>query len=329
MGNDLNDLLYLARIVEHGSLSAASDALGVSKSLLSQHLARLEERIGVRLIHRTTRKLHITEVGQRYYERCRSVLEEVARADEVIEDVRGVPRGIVRVTSPVNFAQAVLAPVFCDFMRDYPEVEVVLEVTNREVDLISEGFDVALRIAPSVRTSSCVVRTFPVPRHVLVASPQLLARYGEPREPEDLRQLPSVSGMRGCADRPLWQLDDGRGTVRQIAHRPRLRTEDLIMLRHAALAGCGVAELPPLLCRADLAAGTLVRVLPKWALPEMNLYVLFLSRAGMTPALRCFIDFLSLRMREDLRSAIEGSMSMNLTAREAGPAAGASLRRVG
>ena len=147
MSSDLNDLLYFARIVEHGSLSAASEALGVSKSLLSQHLARLEGRIGVRLIHRTTRKLQVTEVGQRYYERCRSVLEEIARADEVIADARGTPRGLVRVACPVNFAQMVMVPVFVDFMRSHPEVELAVEVTNREIDLIGEHCDVALRIA--------------------------------------------------------------------------------------------------------------------------------------------------------------------------------------
>ncbi len=312
MSSDLNDLLYFARIVEHGSLSAASEALGVSKSLLSQHLARLEGRIGVRLIHRTTRKLQVTEVGQRYYERCRSVLEEIARADEVIADARGTPRGLVRVACPVNFAQMVLAPVFVDFMRSHPEVELAVEVTNREIDLIGEHCDVALRIASNVRTSSYVVRTYPVARHVLVASPRFIAEHGPLRVPEDLRGRPSLCGIRGSSDRPVWTLEDGRGTSRLISHSPRLRTEDLVLLQQAALDACGIAELPPVVCRDELAAGSLVRLLPQWSLPEMNLYVLFLARSGLAPAVRCFVDYLSMRMREGLGASIAGAAPLSL-----------------
>ena len=326
MGADLNDLLYFARIVEHGSLSAASTALGVSKSLLSQHLARLEERIGVRLIHRTTRKLQVTEVGRRYYERCRGVLEAALRADEVIDDFRGVPRGLVRVSCPVNFAQLILAPVFSDFMRAYPEIELALEVTNREVDLISDDCDVALRIAPSVRNSSYVVRTFAVPRHVLVASPQFMAAHRTLRRPEDLRGVPSLCGIRGCADRPVWQLQDGQGASATIAHAPRLRTEDLVMLRQAALDGCGVAELPPLCCRADLASGVLVRVLPQWSLPAMNLYVLFLAREGLTPAVRLLVDYLSRRMAGELAATADATMHLAMVGADA--VVTGSLRRV-
>ncbi len=314
MSSNLNDLLYFVRIVEHGSLSAASEALGVSKSLLSQHLARLEEGVGMRLIHRSTRKLQITEIGQRYYERCRRVLEEVARADEVIADARGVPRGIVRVACPVNFAQMILAPVFVDFMQAYPEVELVVEVTNREIDLIGEHCDVALRIASSVRTSSYVVRTYPVARHVLVASPKFISEHGPLRVPEDLRGLPSLCGIRGSTDRPVWVLEDGGGASRIVSHAPRLRTEDLVMLQQAALNACGIAELPPVVCRSELAAGSLVRVLPQWSLSTMNLHVLFLARAGLAPAVRCFVDYLSIRMRDGLGAAIAGGAPLSVVA---------------
>jgi len=197
--NDLNNILYFAKIVEHGSLSAASDALGVAKSVLSQHLARLEADLGVRLIQRTTRKLQITDVGLRYYQRCRAVLAEVARASTVIDDARGTPRGVVRLTSPVNFAQAILAPVLADFMVEYPDVEVALDITNREVDLIAEGYDVALRIALGMRASTLVVRSFLLKRHVLVASPAYLERNGVPRVPDDLRTAVSLGGLLGIS----------------------------------------------------------------------------------------------------------------------------------
>ena len=326
MSNDLNDILHFARIVEHGSLSAASEALGVAKSVLSQHLARLEERLGVRLIHRTTRKLQVTEIGMRYYERCRIVLEEVARSEEIIEDARGVPRGVVRVSSPVNFAHAVLAPVLADFMLEYPEIEIVLDVTNREVDLVAEGYDVALRIAPAVRASNYVVRSFSVARHLLVASPDFVATHGMPLAPEALRGLPSIAGLRGRGDRHVWRLSNEQGGTRAIAHSPRLVAEDLIVLRHAALSGCGIAELPPICCRDDLAEGALVRVLPQWSLPEMHLYAMFPSRNSLSLAVRSFIDYLSSRMHGALDTAIEGTMRFSVVGGT--DAKAASLRRV-
>ncbi len=312
--HDLNDILYFAKIVEHGSLSAASDALGVAKSVLSQHLARLESCLGVRLIQRTTRKLQITDVGMRYYQRCRAVLAEVERASTVIDDARGTPRGTVRLTSPINFSQAVLAPILSAFMREYPDVEVVLDITNREIDLIAEGYDVALRIAPGIRASTLVVRSFLLKQHMLVASPAFVERHGEPRTPEDLRGLASLGGLHGTSrgGRHVWHLSGPGGETRLVPHSPRLVTEDIIVLKLAALAGCGVAELPPVSCRDELADGSLVQLLPEWSLPDMNLYAVFPSRKGVAPAVRCFIDYLSTHLRDALDVAIASTMRFSM-----------------
>jgi DNA-binding transcriptional LysR family regulator len=324
--NDLNNILYFAKIVEHGSLSAASDALGVAKSVLSQHLARLEADLGVRLIQRTTRKLQITDVGLRYYQRCRAVLAEVARANKLIDDARATPRGSVRLTSPVNFAQAILAPVLANFMVEHPEVEIALDITNREVDLIAEGYDIALRIAPVMRASTLIVRSFLLKRHTLVASPAFIERHGEPRVPEDLRGLASVGGLHGLArgDRHVWRLTGTDGGVRVVPHTPRLVTEDVIVLKQVALAGCGIVELPPICCHDELADGSLVRLLPDWSLPDMNLHAVFPSRKGLTPAVRCFIDYLSLHLRDALDTAIASTMRFSMVPQDAP----APLRRV-
>lgn len=295
---DLNDLFYFAKIVEHGSLSAASEALGIAKSVLSQHLARLEAELGVRLIERTTRKLRVTDVGRRYGQRCRAVLAEVARAGSVIENARTTPRGSLRLSSPVNFTQGILAPVLADFMAAYPEVEVVLDLTNREVDLIAENYDLALRIAPVLRASTLVVRSFRLHRPILVASRALVAAHGLPRDPDDLRAWPSVAGLHGSArgGRHAWRLAGPGGETRAITHSPRLLTEDIFVLKQAALAGCGVAELPRACCRDELLDGRLVQLLPEWNLPDMSLHAMFPSRNGLTPAVRCFIDHLSQQM---------------------------------
>lgn len=306
--NDLNDLFYFAKIVEHGSLSAASAALGIAKSVLSQHLSRLEAHLGVRLLQRDTRKLQITDVGARYYQRCRAVLAEVERANSVIDDARGTPRGVVRVTSPVNFAQTILAPLLADFMLEYPEVEIVLDMTNREVDLIAEGYDVVLRIAPGIRASSLAVRSFVLRRHQLVASPAYVERHGLPRAPEDLRGAIGLGGLLdlGRGNRHSWRLTGPDGQITEIAFSPRLVTEDIVVIRHAALGGCGIAELPTVMCRDEIADGRLIVLLPEWSLPEMTLYTVFPSRKGLAPAVRCFIDYLSEHLREALDSAFSG-----------------------
>lgn len=302
--HDLNNILYFAKIVEHGSFSAASDALGVAKSVLSQHLARLEADLGVRLIQRTTRKLQITDVGMRYYQRCRIVLSEIERAGSVIDEARETPRGTVRLTCPVNFAQVILAPVLADFLVGHPQVEVALDITNREIDLIAEGYDLALRIATQIRASTQVVRSFQLKPHLLLASRGLLDVHGTPADPEALRRFPSLAGTHGALrnGRHLWQLTHAGGSTRSIVHSPRLLTEELMVLKEAAIAGCGIVELPAACCRDELADGSLVPLLPQWTLPPMHLHAVFPSRSGLTPAVRGFIDFLSLRMSEVLDS---------------------------
>ncbi len=324
MVQDLNNLLYFARIVEYGSLSRASAELGVSKSVLSEHLARLEQDLGVRLIQRSTRRMQITELGRRYYRRCRAVLLEAERADRVIEEAHATPRGSVRMVAPINFAQGFLASVLADFMVEYPAVEVLLEITNREVDLIAGGYDVVLRIAPVLRSSSLVVRTARVARHILVASPALLAGRDVASHPQELSGWPSVAGVHGVAPgtRHVWELSGPDGESLQLAHAPRFLSEDIFVLKHAAIAGCGIAELPPVCCRDELESGALLRVLPAWSLPQMHLHMMFASRDGLSPAVRCCVDYLSEHLLPGLEVSSIGRMRVSLSGGDEGvPAA--------
>lgn len=312
--NDLNNILYFAKIVENGSLSAAADALGVAKSVLSQHLAKLEADLGVRLIQRTTRKLQVTDVGRRYYERCRAVLAEVDRAGSVIDDAREVPRGRVRVTCPLNFAQIFMAPLLAEFMARHAEVEVVLNISNDDVDMIAEGYDLALRIVPCIKSSSLIMRSFTLNRHLLVASPEFIQRHGRPRTPADLRDLPSVGGAVPVAPggRYQWRLS-GPGKTQTITYHPRLLSEDLFVLKEAALSGVGMAELPRSVCADELNDGRLVELLPQWQLPEMNLYAVYPSRNGLTLAVRMLIDFLASNLQPLVESITrDGSFRMEV-----------------
>jgi DNA-binding transcriptional LysR family regulator len=294
LSNDLNDLYYFAKIVEHGSLSAAGAALGVAKSVLSQHLTKLEAELGVRLIQRSTRRLQITEIGQRYYERCRAVVAECENAKRVIEDARGVPRGRVRVSCPINFSQVFVAGAIVGFMADHPDIEVTLDASNRDIDVLADGYDLVLRVGSNIKSSNLIVRSLAVTRHWLLASPALIARCGAPRGPDDLRTLPSVGGIFPVEHgaRHLWRLEGPSGQRRTIAYRPRLVSEDLLALKEAVLAGCGVADLPPSIFKNEIADGRLIRLLPKWQLSEVSVYAMYPSRQGLPLAVRMLVDHL-------------------------------------
>jgi DNA-binding transcriptional LysR family regulator len=294
VSNDLNDLYYFAKIVEHGSLSGAGAALGIAKSVLSQHLTKLEAELGVRLIQRSTRRLLITEVGQRYYERCRALVAEFENAKRVIEDARGVPRGRVRVSCPINFSQVFVTDAIVGFMADHSDIEVTLDTSNRDIDVLADGYDLVLRVGTNIKSSNLIVRSLTVTRHWLLASPALITRCGAPRGPDDLKTLPSVGGIFPVEHgaRHLWRLEGPRGQRRTIPYRPRFISEDLLALREAVLAGCGVADLPPTIFENEIADGRFVRLLPKWQLPEVSIYAMYPSRRGLPLAVRMLVDHL-------------------------------------
>jgi DNA-binding transcriptional LysR family regulator len=204
----------------------------------------------------------------------------------------------------------VLAPVLTGFMAKYSEVEVALDITNGDVDLIGEGYDLALRIVRNMPSSNLVTRSFNLNQHMLVASPALIARFGKPEVPDDLRTLPALGGAhppeRG--GRYVWHLTGPGGEIQSILYRPRLVTEEICVIREMALAGCGVVELPPLFCRNDLSAGNLVQLLPDWSLPMLKLHAVYPSRRGTTLALRTFLDYLSNHLRPWIDNALNGSL---------------------
>lgn len=288
---DLNDLSLFAQVVEHGSFSAASRATGVPKSRLSRRIAQLERDLGVQLLRRTTRQVRVTPLGESFYERCRAMLNEAAAAREVIEQAREQPGGTLRVSCPIAIAQILLAPAIGHFMRANPAVRIELETTNRRVDVIGEGFDLALRVREVMEDSSLAVRTFGESELMLVASPALLDSIGRPRTPQALDGMPGV-GQQPHDGKHAWTLRCKTGDSIQIAYDPRLVTDEFAVLREAAIAGVGVAMLPRMFCREALENGELELVLPQYDMPVGTLHAVFPSRKGVTPATRRFLDFL-------------------------------------
>lgn len=303
---DLNDLYLFALVVDHHSFTAAARAAGLTTSRVSRRIAGLEERLGVRLLHRTTRKLTLTPIGERYYLHCRAMVSEAEAAAEVVEQIQASPRGRVRVTCPALMAQS-LAPIVTDFMRRYPEVHVSLAATDRMVDLVDEGFDVAIRFrALPLEDSTLVARALGESRHFLVGTPACLDAQGRPKDAADLARLKGLGKSRH--DGPYtWRLTGPDGEVAVIPYQPVLDSDDWLVLKQGVLAGLGIALLPDELCAADIAAGRLEVVLPEWSLPSASLHIVYASRRGLIPAVRAFIDFTAERLAEQCAARRESA----------------------
>ncbi len=293
---DLNDLLYFAEVVDHGGFAAAGRALHIPKSKLSRRIAELEARLGVRLLQRTTRKLSLTEAGEQYHRHCVAMREDAEAAAEAVALVQTEPRGTVRVTCPVTLAQSTVGRLIPAFLALHPNVRVDMEVTNRVVDLVQEGVDVALRVRATMDDSgSLVVKKLGVSQALLVASPALLERLGKPEAVEDLGRFHSVT-MSASDGRGHWTLLGPGGREFDLEHRPVYTADDLMTLRYAVLAGTGICILPDYMCGQDIAGGRLVNLLPGWAPRPGLVHAVFPTRRGMVPSVRRFLDFLGEHM---------------------------------
>jgi DNA-binding transcriptional LysR family regulator len=292
---DLNDLYYFVQVVEHGGFAPAGRALGMPKSRLSRRIALLEEPLGVRLIQRSTRHFSVTEIGQTFHAHCKAMLVEADAAEEAIEVTRAEPRGIVRVSCPVALLEALVGAMLADFMVDHPQVEVHLEATDRRVDVVGEGIDVALRVRPPpLEDSELVMRVLAERGQCLVGSPSLVARHGVAQGPADLSRYPSL-GLGVPQGEYTWYLFGPDGAQATILHRPRFITRDMPALRDAAVAGVGVAQLPTMMITGQLASGALLRVIPAWQPRREIVHAVFATRRGLLPSVRTLIDFLGER----------------------------------
>ncbi|AOK40480.1 LysR family transcriptional regulator [Burkholderia vietnamiensis] len=295
---DLNDLYYFVQVVEHGGFAPAGRALNMPKSKLSRRVALLEARLGMRLIQRSTRRFTVTDVGQTYYAHCRAMLVEADAADEAIALLHEEPRGIVRVSCPVALLDSLAGAMIAAFMVACPHVEIHLEATNRRVDVVGEGIDVAIRVRPPpLEDSDLALRVLAERGQCLVASPTLLREHGAPAVPADLTRMPSLDhGLPQAAH--VWRLRGPDQAHAEIHHLPRLVTGGMLALRAAAVAGVGVVQLPTMMVRDELARGELVNVLPDWAPRREIVHAVFASRRGLLPGVRALLDFLAARFAE-------------------------------
>ncbi len=294
--NDLNDLYYFAMVVEHSGFAAAERALGIPKSRLSRRISQLETDMGARLLQRSTRRFAVTDVGQSVYRHAQSMPAEASAAREVVDRLSAEPRGLVRVSVPVGIAQELMPKLLPDFLARYPLVRVQLHVNNRRVDVINEGFDVAIRVRAKLDDDgSLVMRSFGQIQELLVASPKYLDRAGRPRDPEELANHTTLS-MSEDEARQRWELQGAGGEVRRVELKPRVSGFDFPMLMALAKQGLGVTLIPETICADAVRNRELEVVLPAWRLPMGICHAVFASRRGLLPAVRMFIDYLAENM---------------------------------
>jgi DNA-binding transcriptional LysR family regulator len=287
----ISTTFIISSVVDHGGFAAAGRKLGLQKSKLSRRILQLEDRLGVRLLNRSSRRFSVTEIGREFYDRCLAMLVEAEAAEQVIAQVRAEPRGVVRMSCPVGLLNFQFGALIARFMVLNPAVEVHLEGTNRRVDVIAEGFDLAIRVRfPPLESTDLVMRRLDESTQCLVASPALIRTPIS--SPSELSGLPSL--YTGSAHRDhQWQLNHKDGQTALIPHRPRLITDDIAVLREAALAGVGVMQLPTVMVWEDIRAGRLVHVLPQWQPRSGIVHAVFPSRRGLLPSVRALLDFLA------------------------------------
>jgi DNA-binding transcriptional LysR family regulator len=278
--------------VERGGFAPAAAAFDISPTMASKHIRALEERLGARLLHRTTRRQSLTEVGQLYFERCKVILADVERAEAGAEEARATPRGTLRISAPVSFGARRLAPALVDFMNLFPEVKVELELSDRVVDLIDEKFDAAIRIG-HLADSTLMARSIGIYRMWLCASPAYLARRGLPRAAADLRRHTCL-GFAVNRGRDTWQLL-GKRTKWRVQIDVRMSINNGEGLRQAALADGGIIMQPEVLIGADVRDGALLRVLPSFDVPAKPIHVVYLPDRGLPLKLRRFVEFVTAR----------------------------------
>ena len=296
MQHDLNDLYYFAMVVDHGGFAAAERALGIPKSRLSRRISQLETDLGVRLLQRSTRRFAVTDVGMSVHRHAQTMLAEAQAAREVVDRLSAEPRGVVRVSVPVAVAQMQLPKILPAFLDKYPKVRLQLHVNNRRVDIINEGYDVALRVRAKLDDDgSLVMRSFGQIQELLVASPKYLDRAGRPKTPEGLAEHVTLSISEDDA-RQRWDLHGPEGEVRRIELQPRVTGFDFPMMQAMARDGIGITLLPETVCADAVRRGDLEVVLPDWRLPQGIAHAVFASRRGLLPAVRVFIDFLAEKL---------------------------------
>lgn len=295
MARDLNDTLIFVKVVEHGSFISAARSLRLPKTTVSRKVQDLETRLGAQLLHRTTRKLGLTEAGNVYYEHSQRIARELDEAESAVGQLQGGPRGWLRFTAPYSIGIDKIAPLLGEFHALHPEVRLEMFLTNEPLDLIDKELDVALRLG-NLPDSNLVARRLAVLRTQVYASPHYIARHGEPLHPDDLRHHRALAMQKSRRNNGyVWTLNDGARDV-EFAIDPVLVASDPAALKGALLCGEGIMLAADVMVKSYAEQGHLQRVLPGWIGPQLDFNAVFPRGKVQSPKVRAFVDFLVDRL---------------------------------
>jgi len=293
-----DNMRVFAKVVESGTFAGAAARLGISASMVSQHVKELEERLGVRLLNRTTRKISLTETGRAYYERCTGLLAELEETERAVSDLHSAPRGELRVNAAPTFGTLHLAPAIADFAARYSAISVELMLSDHMADMIEERFDVAVQIG-QLPDSSLIARQLALCRLVVCGAPSYFARYGVPHTPADLAMHNCLTIVTEVSYYRTWHLVAADGAALNVTPVGNLRTNAAAVLKVAALAGQGVAYLPTYLVGDALQSGALVTVLDDYLAPPLPVRALYPHNRHLSAKVRVFVDFLAERFGQE------------------------------
>jgi DNA-binding transcriptional LysR family regulator len=291
---NLAGMAIFAHVVEARSFSAAAQRLGMSKSMVSKEVTKLERNLGARLLNRTTRKLSLTEIGAAFYESCARIVQEAREAEVLVGRLHAEPRGVLRLTAPVAFGTLHVAPALPEFLAQYPDLRIDLTIGDRQFDLAEEGFDLAIRIARVLPDNLVARRLAPINR-VVCAAPAYFERHGTPDRPADLARHNCLVYTHASPD-SQWRFRSGKGAEEEVVPvRGNLTLNDDEALWQATIGALGIALLPTFIVGNDLQSGRLQAVLTEHVPVERNLHALYLPNRHLSAKVRVFIDFLVAR----------------------------------
>ncbi|MGF1700487.1 LysR substrate-binding domain-containing protein [Photobacterium makurazakiensis] len=295
MTQNVNDMVIFARVVQAGGFTAAAEMIGLPKSNISRHVSSLEESLGIRLLERTTRRIHLTDIGQIYYQHCVRIIEESEHAEQAVLAMMSEPQGVLRVSVSVTTGQQIIAPAMAGFLTSYPNINVQMELTNRRVDILEEGVDVVIRVG-NLPDSGLVSRLLGKSYHQFFTTDTYLKQYGEPKDITELCDHPILM-MGGKAGEPQ-TMTLQQGNVQEThTITPYCTVNDFSAIYQLAIGGVGIALLPHYMGKKE----GVRRVLPDWQAPAVEFHALFPSHRGATPKLRVFLDFLKTLFEERMR----------------------------
>ncbi|HZS57999.1 MAG TPA: LysR family transcriptional regulator [Gemmatimonadaceae bacterium] len=289
----LASMAMFIRVVDCGSFAAAAESRGISATMVGKYIRAAEQRLGARLLHRTTRRQTLTDVGALYYERCKHVLAEVALAESTATELHRKPRGVLRIVAPVGFGTECLTPAIAEYLNRYPDVKVDLTLDNGRPDLLAGGFELAIQMG-EVFDTSLIARPLRPYRRILAASPEYVSRHGLPSHPSDLKQHVCL-GLSYWRHRDRWCLEGPGGARCEVEVDGRFTANYGGSLRQAAIGGVGIVLQPETVLAEDITAGHLLPILPDWSYVPTPIYLAYAPNHRLTAKLRTMTDFLLAR----------------------------------